>query len=446
VSGLGARDQLIQLYCAAVAGANVESLTTNAVATLPVDRRHRVWLFAFGKAAHVMAHAAVTALQRLLGEVAGGIVVAPEPGEAPNGTIGAVVGDHPIPRRRSFDAAQRVSQTLSEKRAGDIGLVLLSGGTSSLIGAPLRGLGEADLTQLYELLLRSGLDIHGMNAVRKRFACWAAGRMALSLAPARTYCFAVSDVPGDDLATIGSGPCVPDPTRVGRVIELLKGAALFDRISGSFRRYLLDCARGAIPETPKATHPAFAHVSASVIANNTLALSAAAAAARRVGFQATVYEQPLVGDAATAGTSVADSLVSLRERASPGSTHCCIWGGETTVRLQDGAPSGGRCQEMALAASRTLADAGERGAGITLLSAGTDGRDGATDAAGAVVDAKTWLSIGALRDPAAALRNHQSHDALASVNALFSPGLTGTNVMDVTIGLVERREAGGGSQ
>src|SRR5439155_2345099 len=129
VSGLGARDQLIQLYCAAVAGANVESLTTNAVATLPVDRRHRVWLFAFGKAAHVMAHAAVTALQRLLGEVAGGIVVAPEPGEAPNGTIAAVVGDHPIPRRRSFDAAQPLSQALSEKRPGDIGLLPLSGGT-----------------------------------------------------------------------------------------------------------------------------------------------------------------------------------------------------------------------------------------------------------------------------------------------------------------------------
>lgn len=386
-----------------------------------------------------MASAAVSTLERSLAEIAGGIVVAPEVAEAPSGTIASVVGDHPIPGRRSFNAATRIGQIVAQKRGIDLGIVLLSGGASSLIGAPLRGLSEADLSQLYELLYGSGLDIHQMNAVRKRFSFWAAGRLALALAPARTYCFAVSDVPRDDLATIGSGPCVPDPTRIQQVIELLESVKLFGKISASFRQYLFDIARGAIPETPKPSHPAFAHVSARVIANNATALSGAAAAARRMGFVTTVREDPLAGDAATAGIRLAETLIAARDRAERGSTQCFVWGGETTVALNGPAPAGGRCQELALAASKHLADAGERAAGITLLAAGTDGRDGPTDAAGAVIDESTWAAISATgRDPGAALRAHESHEALGAANALFSPGLSGTNVMDVAIGLIQR--------
>ena len=430
------REQLIDLYGAAVAGANVKSLTANAVASLPLERGHRVWIFALGKAAHTMADAAVTTVQRALADVAGGIVVAPEAGDAPSGTMHAIVGDHPVPGRRSFTAAARVGQIIGLKRSGDLGIILLSGGASSLIAAPLRGMSEADLSQLYELLMGAGLDIHQMNAIRKRFSYWAAGRMALILAPARTYCFAVSDVTGDDLAAIGSGPCVPDPTRVQHVIDLLQSVNLLGKISPSFRQYLRDTVRGVIPETPKASHPAFAHVTARVISNNGTALTAAASAARRMGFVTSVREQALVGDAAIAGEKVVDALLTAREKAERGSTHCMIWGGETTVTFRGPAPRGGRCQELALAASKYLADAGDRATGISLLAAGTDGRDGVTDAAGAIVDAATWSTIRAARDPAAALRNHESYDALATANALFSPGLTGTNVMDVTIGLV----------
>ncbi len=433
----GAREQLIDLYGAAVGGANVESLTANAVANVPLERRHRVWVFAFGKAAHVMASAAVTTLERALAEIAGGIVVAPEAGDPPCGTVAAMVGDHPIPGRRSFTAAGQIAQILTKKRRTDMGIVLLSGGASSLIGAPLKGMSESDLSLLFDLLLGAGLDIHEMNAIRKRLSYWGAGRMALALAPARTYCFAVSDVTGDDLATIGSGPCVPDPTRIQQVIESLQRVNLFQRISPSFRQYLLDSKRGVIPETPKATHPAFAHVSASVVANNSIALTAAGAAARKLGFTTVVHAQALTGDASAAAARVAESLVGARERAEPGLTYCHIWGGETTVALKGPAPAGGRCQEFALAASKHLSDAGERARGVSILAAGTDGRDGATDAAGAVIDASTWQAIaGTGRDPDASLRAHESYAALAAANALFSPGLTGTNVMDVTIGLV----------
>ena len=432
------RELLRELYSAAIGGANVESLTANALASVHLDRRQRVWVFAFGKAAHGMAAAAVTTLERSLAEIAGGLVVAPEQGESPYGTIAALVGDHPVPGRHSFAAAARINEVLTAKRGNDLGIVLISGGASSLIAAPLRGMSEADLTQLYQLLLGSGMNIQEMNAVRKRLSHWAAGRMALRLAPARTHCFAVSDVPNDDLATIGSGPCVPDPTRVQQVIDSLQRTQLYSRISERFRTYLTEVARGVTPETPKATHPAFAHVSARVIANNTVALKAAATAARNSGCHAVIKEEPLVGDAATAGARVAEELLRSRDAVEPGKIHAFIWGGETTVSLSGAAaPPGGRCQELALAASKHLANAGDRASGITVLAAGTDGRDGPTDAAGAVVDASTWSAIlNNGRDPEAALRAHESYDALARANALFAPGMTGTNVMDITIGLV----------
>ena len=432
-----AREQLSDLYSAAVAGANVESLTANAVATVPMDRRHRVWVFSIGKAAHAMAGAAVATLRKGLAEVAGGLIVAPEHRDPPSGTIGVAVGDHPVPGKQSFAAAARIARVLTQKRGGDMGVVLLSGGATSLIAAPLRGMQEADLSHLFELLLTSGLPIQEMNAIRKRFSLYAAGRFALALAPARSYCFAVSDVPGDDLASIGSGPCVPDPTNVQKVIELLERTKLLDKIAPTFRQHLADAARGAIPETPKATHPAFAHMNARVIANNGIALTAAAAAARRLGFNAIIRKDALVGDATAAGASVAASLLAMRDSAPNGGMQCCIWGGETTVSVRGAAPRGGRCQELALSAAKHLAQAGGRGDGITVLAAGTDGRDGTTDAAGAVVDASTWTTISSNgRDPSAALLGHESHEALAAANALFAPGVTGTNVMDVTIGLV----------
>lgn len=433
----GARERLLQLYRAAIAGANVESLTADAVSTVPLDRRHRVWIFAVGKAAHGMAAAAVGTVQRALADIAGGVVVATEPGPAPCGTVTVMVGDHPVPGAGSGAAAARIQEIISRKRGTDVGIVLLSGGASSLIGAPLRGTSAQDLAGLFELLLASGLDIQRMNAVRKRFSYWAAGRMALGLAPAATWCFALSDVPGDDLAIIGSGPCVPDPTRARDVSEILTSAGLLNRISPSFKRYLVECAHGVVPETPKATHPAFAHMTARVIGSNRIALRAAAESARATGLSPLVIEEPLNGDAMAAGGRIAARL--LAEGANGGgAARCLIWGGETTVTLPPQAPRGGRCQALALAAAQALGEAGGAAQGITLLAAGTDGRDGTTDAAGAIVDAGTSAAIAAAgHDPAAALQRREAHAALSAAQALIPMAATGTNVADVVIGLIQ---------
>jgi hydroxypyruvate reductase len=448
------RDLLEQLYTAAVAGAATGPVTTRAVESLGIPRDRRVWVFAFGKAAHAMAAAAVAALQRGLNQIVGGLIVAPNEGRSPYGTIPVMLGDHPIPGPRSFAAAQRIGEVASKMKSGDVGLVLVSGGATSLIAGPLRGMTEAELSQLFELLLASGLEINAVNAVRRRFTRWGGGRLALAIAPAAVHCLAVSDVPGDDLAAIGSGPSVPDPTTADDVLDILEDAKLFDKLPKSFKRYAQDVSRGAEPETPKDGHPAFAHGSARVIANNRGALDAAAERARALGAAAVyVVDAPLVGEAASRGEAIARWLLELRATAAPASaTHAprvAIWGGETTVTLRAPGPRrtatplppGGRCQELALAAAQTLHAAGERANGIALLAAGTDGRDGTTDAAGAFVDASAWTAVqSAGIDPSDALERHAANAALAAIGALFSPGPTGTNVMDVVIGVVDGQE------
>ncbi|MDB4876774.1 MAG: hypothetical protein JWM41_3220 [Gemmatimonadetes bacterium] len=434
-----ARELLIDIYDAAVAAAAPGPATARAVDALSIDRDRRVWVFAFGKAAVPMAAAAVTSLLRSLHAVVGGVIVSPEGGASPYPTLASMRGDHPIPGRNSFAAAAKIAEVTPGRRGNDVAVVLISGGASSLIGAPLRGMNEADLTQLYELLLGAGLDIGSTNAVRKRFSRWGAGRLALALAPAATHCLAISDVAGDDLGAIGSGPCAPDATTVKDVTDILQRTNLLARIPQTHRDYLIAVGRGTIPDTPTKAHPAFAHVTARVIGNNQSAVDGAGARARERGLTADVVATRLSGDAAKAGEAIARALLDARAGGAAGK--CIVWGGETTVTLSGahgGRPSGGgRCQELALAAARVLHEAGDAAAGITLLAAGTDGRDGATDASGAIVDGTTWASIAQSgRDPAHALATHESNGALRVANALLARRETGTNVNDVVVGVV----------
>ena len=424
----------IELYDAAVAAAAPGELTARAIDGLSIARDSRVWVFAFGKAAQTMAAAAVASLLRSLHAIVSG-----DSGASPYPTLTALRGDHPIPGRNSFAAAAKVAEATLGRRGSDVAIVLMSGGASSLIGAPLHGMNEADFTLLYELLLESGLDIGDTNAVRKRFSRWSAGRLALALAPAATHCLAISDVAGDDLGVIGSGPCVPDTTTVKEVTAILQRANLLSRIAQTQRDYLSAVARGTIPETPTAAHPAFAHVSARVIGNNDLAVEGAAAFARERALAVDVAPSRLTGEAARAGESIARTLIAAR--TSGATNRCMLWGGETTVALPStsgaGPSGGGRCQELALAAARVLHDAGDAARGIVILAAGTDGRDGATDAAGAIVDSTTWGAIAATgRDPAHALAAHESHGALRTANALIPRRVTGTNVNDIVVGMV----------
>lgn len=435
---------LLELYDGAIAAAAPGPATTRAIDELNLDRSRRIWIFAIGKAARPMAAAAVQAALRSMHSIVGGLVVAADDGPTPYPTLLALRGDHPIPGRNSFEAATKVAEVASGRRGTDVALVLLSGGATSLIGAPVRGIPEADYIALHELLLGSGLEIAEMNAVRKRFSRWSAGRLALALAPAATHCLAISDVEGDDPRVIGSGPCVPDSTSVQEIMDILQRSNLLSRLPRSQREYLTAVSRRTIPETPAHGHPAFAHVSVRVIGNNSLARQGAADIARARGLETEVVPDWMKGEAARLGETIARDLIARRARGGTAGTAgtCVIWGGEPTVTLTGSSATtagGGRCQELALAASRVLRQAGDGALGITLLAAGTDGRDGATDAAGAIVDLETWPAIAdAGVNPAHALAEHRSYAALRVAHALLPRRDTGTNVNDVVIGTIVR--------
>ncbi len=431
------RRLLTELYTVATAAVDPGPALHSRLARLDRVGPERRWIVALGKAAGPMAAAAVETLRGWEQSPAGGLVVVPAAADPPHPRLRVVAGDHPEPGPGSLAAAAALGEVAAQVRPGDEVWLLLSGGATSLLAAPVDGVAPAELTALYALLLGSGLDIAAMNRIRKRFSRWGGGRLARALSPARVRGFVVSDVIGDDLAAIGSGPCVPDPTTASEVRRLLEDARLWDRIPASARRVVTSSESGETAETPKPGDAAFAQVTLELIASNRLALEAAAKRAAELGLAPVVAETPLAGEASTAGASVAATLLQhCRPSEIPQpAARCFIWGGETTVTLGEAPPGlGGRCQELALAAARALVGAP---AGVGLLAAGTDGRDGPTDAAGAIVDGATWRTIAAAgRDPGRDLAAHDAYRALDAAGALLKVGLTGTNVMDVVIGLV----------
>jgi hydroxypyruvate reductase len=438
---------LRELYAAAVAGALPADATRAAVAALALSPATPVHVIGIGKAAREMANGALSALDAAGVRVAGGVLVSPGP--VPTGgppRIPMVIGDHPVPREQSEQAARAIGDAVARINATDQVIVLISGGGSSLAAAPAPEAGpmtQADVGALYEALLESGADIDLVNAVRKRFTRWSGGRLAAALAPAAVHCLIVSDVPGDDPGTVSSGPCAPDPVTAQTLVARLR--SVWSRLPEFAQTHLMAASRGDAPETLKPGAAAFAHVDTQIVASNRQALAAAATRASTMGFdEVSIEAQPLDGEAAICGLRLASDLIARRKRArGPAAqrSRCFIWGGETTVTLGErqvtDSPLGGRSQELALAAARSLSDAAAHADGIALLAAGTDGRDGPTDAAGAIVDRWTWSAIeGAGRDPARDLATHDAYRALDAAGALIRSGPTGTNVMDVVIGLI----------
>jgi glycerate 2-kinase len=360
-------------------------------------------------------------------------VVGPEPAHRPVPELQYQVGDHPQPGPGSLAAVEALERLVAGISGEDEVWLLLSGGTSSLIAGPEAGLTADELGSIYSLLLGSGLDIMAMNRIRKRFARWGGGKLARALSPARIRGFVVSDVIGDDVASIGSGPCVPDPTTAAEVRELLEQSGLWSQMPAAARKLVGSVETGELAETPKPGDSAFANVTLELIASNRLALDAAARRARELGLSPEIADTPISGEASRTGAALASALLD-HCAGRPESPSCLIWGGETTVTLgPEPGGLGGRCQELALSASRVLQGAR---AGLALLAAGTDGRDGPTDAAGAIVDGETWRAVAqAGRDPAQDLARHDSYRALDAAGVLLRPGLTGTNVMDVVIGV-----------
>jgi glycerate-2-kinase len=389
-------------------------------------------VLACGKAAVAMARG----WHARAGAPAAGLAIAREPGELPP-PWRVRVGGHPLPDEASA-AAGRNALAFAAAVPADADLVaLLSGGASSLLSTPLAGLTLADLRATTELLLRSGAEIGELNGVRKHLTAASGGRVAAAMGARVAVVILLSDVLGDDFATIGSGPFAADPTRFADAIATLQRRGVWQRAPESVRGHLARGAAGAIAETPKPGDECFSRVGHHVAANNAAAIRALVAHAERRGAVVCTDAEPVRGEARDVGARLVREALAELQRLRPDVGRAALWvrGGETTVTVH-GAGRGGRCQELALGAALAL----DGTPGITLLAAGTDGSDGPTDAAGAFADGGTVARGRAVGvDALAALAANDAYGFFAREGGLFATGPTGTNTLDLVLVLAEAR-------
>ena len=408
-------DQKLRQDADAIIRAAIAAVLPDEAVRRALKGRHfpgRVLLVAAGKAAWQMARAAVEAL----GPVDAGVVVTKYghvQGQLPG--VACYEAGHPVPDENSFRATQAALDLVAGAKETDTVLFLLSGGGSALFEKPLIPGGE--LQDITQQLLACGADIVEMNTIRKRLSAVKGGRFALACAPARVYSIVLSDILGDPLDMIASGPAVPDRSTCAQAQAIAETYGL--RLSGAARACLQQ-------ETPKVLDNVETHITGSVRE----LCAAAAAACGQLGYKPVLLTDHLDCEAREAGRFLADIA---RTHAGRGQATAYLAGGETVVRLT-GHGLGGRNQELALAAAPGLA-----GLPAAVFSVGSDGTDGPTDAAGGYVDGDTAAALAARGlDAGAVLADNDAYHALQAVNGLIVTGPTGTNVNDVAAVLIKR--------
>jgi hydroxypyruvate reductase len=388
--------------------------------------RGGVVVIAAGKASVAMAGAALA----WLGERAtGGLVVSPEPaaGRLP---LVALVGEHPQPGRGSEDAGRRALDVAAAVPPDGELLVLISGGASSLLAVPAEGVSLEDKRETTGILLRAGADIHALNTVRKHLSRIKGGRLAAACpAPSRT--FVLSDVVGDDLSIVASGPTVADASTYADALAVIDRFGGRPRYPAAVVAHLEEGMRGLHAESPKPGDPRLARAQTTLVGGRMDAMHGAAAEARQRGYGVVVLDEAVVGEARAAGPEFVQRALGSR---TPARSTCIIASGETTVRVV-GRGKGGRNQELALSAAPLLAAAGYP---AVFASVGTDGIDGPTDAAGAIVDNSTIARAERAGLPPAArfLEDNNSHAFFDLLGDLIRTGPSGTNVGDLQVCLV----------
>jgi hydroxypyruvate reductase len=383
-----------------------------------------VYVIGAGKASVRMA----AAVERLLGHrITAGLLNAPDTGKLRRIEIN--VAGHPIPDRRGVAGAKRIAQIASEAGPDDLILCLISGGASALLPLPAPPITLAEKQKTTQLLLHSGATIHQLNCVRKHISAIKGGQLARLAHPATLLTLILSDVIGDDLDAIGSGPAVPDRSTLSGARAILDKYRLWKQVPDAVRERISSAAE----ETPKPGDKIFEKTRNVIVGSNALAVDAAAREARRLGFHTLVLSTFLEGEAREGARVFAAIAKEIRIKSRPVSLPACvIAGGETTVTVR-GSGVGGRSQEFALSAAIAIA----RLRDTAILSAGTDGIDGPTDAAGAIVDCGTvhrGKECGL--NAAQFLANNDSYRFLRATGDLIHTGPTGTNVADIQVLLV----------
>jgi glycerate-2-kinase len=393
----------------------------------------RLAVIAVGKASLAMTGAALDVLGP--GGVSEGLVVIPHgySADALRGSGMRILhAGHPVPDDQGQEAARQAEALVEGLGNPDLCLFLISGGSSSLLPDPMPDVSLQDLVDTTTLLLRCGAEIQELNIVRKHLSGFAGGRLALTCRGTMVT-LAISDVVGDDLSVVGSGPTVPDPSTFSDALGVLARCDLSTRVPVSVRTALEKGQAGLIEETPKALPHRHAAV---IVASSALAVEAAAAEARACGFSALVLTSSMTGEAREAGRLLASVARESRRFGRPvPAPACIIAAGETTVSVR-GDGTGGRNQEIALAAALQLRNE----PGILLTSFATDGKEGNSEAAGAYASGAT-VAEGerAGLDARSCLARNDAHAFLAAAGELIVTGPTGTNVNDISFALIEKR-------
>jgi len=439
---------LTRIFNAALAAVDPYQAVLNAVklengcltvanAVYQLDVFSRIVVVGAGKGAARMA----LAIEALLGErISSGLIIVKEGHTARLGRVGQIEASHPVPNEAGAEGAQRILEMVQAADARTLIICLLSGGASALMVAPVAGVTLQDKQEVTTLLLKAGATIGELNAARKHLSAVKGGRLAQAAYPAQMVTMILSDVIGDRLDVIASGPTAPDGTSFSDAWSVIEKYGLKEKLPWRVMNYLQRGIVGLEPETVKDGEPCLLATRNAIVGGIGQALAAAQKKSRQLGLDAQIVTAELQGEARDAARLLAHTARTALAGLQAGERRCLLFGGETTVTVR-GTGKGGRNQELALAFALEIAGQ----SGINLLSAGTDGNDGPTDAAGALVDGNTvvrarWLGM----EPAAYLAENDSYgffqqfDVLPGGRSHFMTGPTGTNVMDIQIILLEK--------
>ncbi|MBI2358545.1 MAG: glycerate kinase, partial [Deltaproteobacteria bacterium] len=383
-----------------------------------------------GKAAAPMT----AAVEDVLGDrISRGIVVTKYGYVQPTRMVRIHEAGHPVPDDAGIKGAEAILDHLRGLGPMDLVLVVISGGGSALTPAPVDGISLSEKQALTKSLLACGADIREINTLRKHISRVKGGQLARAAQPARVVALILSDIVGDPLDAIASGPTVPDPTTFADALRILDKYRIRGEIPATVRARLEAGARGEVPETPKPEDPLFARVHNLIVGSNIQALEAARSEACALGLTPMILSSSIEGETREIARMHAALAREIRTSGNPVTPPAClISGGETTVTLR-ASGKGGRNQEFVLAAALDIAGLPD----TVILSAGTDGTDGPTDAAGAIADGETCgraLALGL--NPRAALDGNDAYPLFATLGDLILTGPTNTNVMDVRLVLV----------
>jgi len=389
-----------------------------------------IYVIGCGKAAAAMAKA----MEGMLGErITAGIVVVKYGHLAHLSRIGIVEAGHPVPDRCGEEGARAILALVEPAGHDDLVLCLISGGGSALLPLPAAGLSLADKQATAKVLIACGATIHEINAIRKHTSSIKGGQLARAVHPARLVTLILSDVVGDDLDVIASGPCVPDTSTFEDCLAILDDYRIITQLPEVVVEHLRKGAAGDIPETPKAADPVFRHGFQLIVGSNLDAIKAAGAEAARIGYPPLILSSMIEDDTRQAAFHHSSIIKEVLKSGHPVPPPTCILsGGETTVAVR-GKGLGGRNQEFALALASRIVGC----TGVVALCAGTDGTDGPTDAAGAIVDDATIKRAEALG--LSYRRYLEANDAyrfFKKTGELLFTGPTNTNVMDMRVILV----------